>query len=252
MYDNFLFDRSDEIATITLNRPEKRNPINESMLEEFEDIVRILRDDGTTRTVIVTGTGNTFCAGADLSIVKNITEPAEQKRIFARARSRRIRLISRTFGMLENLEQLTIAAVNGFAVGGGWGLALACDFHFSIPGAQYWFPEVDLGVPLSMGSTARLYSSIGAVRAKEVILTCNRYKAEELERWGMINRIFEEKELTNESVKFAKFLLDKPARAATGSKLNVNALSQVLAREMSSFDPDTFIHAQEKEDSKIG
>ena len=108
--------------------------------------------------------------------------------------------------MLENLEQLTIAAVNGFAVGGGWGLALACDFHFSIPGAQYWFPEVDLGVPLSMGSTARLYSSIGAVRAKEVILTCNRYKAEELERWGMINRIFDEKELTNESVKFAKFL----------------------------------------------
>ena len=68
----------------------------------------------------------------------------------------------------------------------------------------------------------------------------------------MINRIFDEKELTNESVKFAKFLLDKPARAATGSKLNVNALSQVLAREMSSFDPDTFIHAQEMEDSKNG
>ena len=155
MYDNFLLDKADQIATITLNRPEKRNPINVEMLKEFESILLDLRDDAASRVVLLTGTGNSFCAGADLSIVKGIKDEAEKQRIFAQHRNQRIRLINRIFTMLENLEQPVIAAINGYAIGGGWGLSLACDFRLAVPDARFWFPEVDLGVPLSLGASAR-------------------------------------------------------------------------------------------------
>ena len=86
MYDHFLVDKADQIATITLHRPEKRNPINAEMLKEFETILLDLRDDARCRVVILTGTGNSFCAGADLSIVKGIDDEAEKQRIFSRKR----------------------------------------------------------------------------------------------------------------------------------------------------------------------
>jgi enoyl-CoA hydratase/carnithine racemase len=191
MYKHFVVDRDERIVVVTLNRPEKRNPINEEMLSEFEQIVTSLRDDSRSRAVILTGTGNSFCAGADLSIVKGVTDPAERQRLFAQARNRRARLIGRTFPLFENLEQVSIAALNGYAIGGGWGLALACDFRLAVPGAQFWFPEVDLGVPLSLGSTSRLVSMVGTARAKEIIITCDRYTTEELHAWGLINRIVE-------------------------------------------------------------
>ena len=189
MYQNFLVDRDDTIVVVTLNRPEKRNPINEEMLSEFEQIVMSLRDDASSRAVILTGTGNSFCAGADLSMVKGVTDPAERQRLFALARNRRARLIGRTFPLFENLEQVSIAAINGYAIGGGWGLALSCDFRLAVPGAQFWLPEVDLGVPLGIGTTSRLVSIIGIARAKEVIITGDRYTAEDLHSWGMINRL---------------------------------------------------------------
>ena len=88
MYQNFLVDRDDKIVVVTLNRPEKRNPINEEMLSEFEHIVMSLRDDASSRAVILRGTGNSFCAGADLSMVKGVTDPAERQRLFALARNR--------------------------------------------------------------------------------------------------------------------------------------------------------------------
>jgi enoyl-CoA hydratase/carnithine racemase len=245
MYTNFTVEQADHIATITLHRPEKRNPINEPMLQEFEAILQELRDDVETRVIILTGSGNSFSAGADLTIIKGVDDEMERRRLFARARNRRVRLIARTFSMLENLEQPTIAAINGYAIGGGWGLALACDFRFAVPEAQFWFPEVDLGVPLSFGSTARLFSMVGAARAKEIIITCNRYKAEELFAWGLIHRLVPSETLMDSAREFASRLLAKPLRAVTGSKLTVNTLAAVAAREMSTVHPELFIHSQE-------
>ncbi len=245
MYKNFLVEKAERIATVTLNRPEKRNPIHEEMLGEFEQILWDLRDEASTGAVILTGTGNSFCAGADLSIIKGVTDPAARQHIFARARNRRARLIGRTFSALENLEQVTIAAINGFAIGGGWGLALACDFRISVPAAQFWFPEVDLGVPLSLGSTARLFSMVGVARAKEIILTCARYTAGDLLAWGVVNRVVVPDKLMETAHEMAKQLLAKNPRAVAGSKLTVNAIAAVAAREMSTVQPDLFIHSQE-------
>jgi enoyl-CoA hydratase/carnithine racemase len=119
MYKNFLLEKAENIVTVTLNRPEQRNPIDEEILIEFEQIALALRDDASSRAVLLTGTGHSFCAGADLSIVKGVTDPEERQRLFAQARNRRARLIGRTFSLFESLEQVTIAAINGFAIGGG-------------------------------------------------------------------------------------------------------------------------------------
>lgn len=243
MSNHFLVEKTDHIAIITLNRPEKRNPMNEDMLREFEAILHDLRDDAHVRVVILTGTGNSFSAGADLTIVKGITDEAEKQRIFAQARNRRARLISRTFSMLENLEQISIAAINGYAVGGGWGLALACDFRLAVPGAQFWFPEVDLGVPLSLGSSARLVSMVGASRAKEIIVMCDRYTSEDLLSWGMVHRLVPPEQLLATAQEFASRLLAKHPRAVTGSKLTVNTLAAVASREISVVHPELFIHS---------
>ncbi len=245
MYTHFLVEKAEQIATITLNRPEKRNPINVDMLKEFEAILHDLRDDASSRVVILTGTGNSFSAGADLSILKGVTDEADKQRLFAEARNHRIRLIARTFTMLENLEQVSIAAINGYAIGGGWGLALACDFRLAVPGAQFWFPEVDLGVPLSLGSSARLFSMVGAARAKEIIITCNRYTSEDLMAWGVLNRMVPPNELLPASHELAARLLTKSSQAVTGSKLTVNTLAAVAAREMNTVLPEIFIHRSE-------
>ena len=245
MYKNFLVERNDKTVVVTLNRPEKRNPINEEMLSEFEQVVLSLRDDTSSRAVILTGTGNSFCAGADLSLVKGVTDPAERQRLFAQARNRRARLIGRTFTLFENLEQVNIAAINGYAIGGGWGLALACDFRLAVPGAQFWLPEVDLGVPLGLGTTSRLVSMVGAARAKEIILTCDRYTAEDLHSWGMINRIVPPEQLMETAHGLAKRLIAKNPRAVAGSKLSVNAIAGVAAREATTIQPEVFIHTQD-------
>ena len=245
MYEHFVVEKAQQIATITLHRPEKRNPINVEMLMEFESILLELRDDAASRVVILTGSGNSFCAGADLSIVKGVTDAAQKQRIFAQARNQRIRLINRIFTMLENLEQVSIAAINGYAIGGGWGLALACDFRLAVPGAQFWFPEVDLGVPLSLGSSARLVSMVGAGRAKEIILLCSRHRAEELLSWGMLRQIVPPEQLMYAAHELATKLLAKHPRAVTGSKLTVNALTEVAAREFAHLLPEIFIHSQE-------
>jgi enoyl-CoA hydratase len=144
--------------------------------------------------------------------------------------------------MLENLEQPSIAAINGYAIGGGWGLALACDFRFAVPGAQFWFPEVDLGVPLSLGSSARLFAMVGTGRAKEIIITCDRYTSEELLPLGAVNRLVPPEALLSTAREFAMRLMQKHPRAVTGSKLTINTLAAVAAREMQTFDPDIFIH----------
>jgi enoyl-CoA hydratase len=245
MYQNFLVDRDDKIVVVTLNRPEKRNPINEEMLSEFEQIVMSLRDDASSRAVILTGTGNSFCAGADLSMVKGVTDPAERQRLFALARNRRARLIGRTYPLFENLEQVSIAAINGYAIGGGWGLALSSDFRLAVPGAQFWLPEVDLGVPLGIGTTSRLVSMVGIARAKEIIITGDRYTAEDLHSWGMINRLVAPETLIMAALDLAKRLIARNPRAVAGSKLSVNAIAAVAAREVTTVQPDLFIHTEE-------
>src|SRR5262249_38677793 len=204
MPNHFVLEKKERIATLTFNRPEKRNPLNEEIVLELEGLLHQVRDDKDVRVLIFTGTGNTFSAGADLSQVKGITDSEERHRIFAPLGKRRARLIGRTLQTLVDLEPVTIAAINGYAAGGGWSLALACDFRIAVEQAEFWFPEVDLGVPLSPQSTALLAAHVGPSLAKEIIITCRRFKAADLLPLGLVNRVVKKEELSPAACELAR------------------------------------------------
>jgi enoyl-CoA hydratase/carnithine racemase len=220
-----MLNKEGAIATLIFNRPEKRNPLNEEILLELEEMLHRVRDDPRVRVMIFTGSGNTFSAGADLSQIRGISDQHERQRVFAEHRKRRGRLVGRVLEILVNLEPITIAAINGYAVGGGWALVLGCDFKISVEEAQFWFPEVDLGVPLSAGATALLTAHVGPTRAKEIIITCRRYTAVELLELGLLNRVVKKDQLQPTVTELAQDLAAKNQSAVMGSKLLVNAIT---------------------------
>ncbi|MDO8532438.1 MAG: enoyl-CoA hydratase/isomerase family protein, partial [Dehalococcoidia bacterium] len=144
MYKNFLLDQKGALATVTLNRPEKRNPVNEEMLQEFLDILTKLRDDPENRIIVITGSGPAFCSGADITRLKGAPTEEERLKQFDLARGKRRVYLQRALEMVDRMEQVTIAAINGFAVGGGLHLALACDFRVAADTATFWYPEITL------------------------------------------------------------------------------------------------------------
>jgi enoyl-CoA hydratase len=226
MPNHFLLTKDGRLATLTFNRPERRNPLNEEILLELETLLHHVRDDADVRVLILTGTGNTFCAGADLSLAKGVTDPYEREKIFAEFAPRRTRLVERVLATLRQLEPITIAAVNGYAVGGGWGLVLGCDVRIAVAEAEFWFPEVDLGAPLSPSMIAMLVAHVGPTRAKEMILICHHYTAAELFSLGMLNQIVEKKDLTSTVSALASKFFEKKSDAVTVSKATINALTQ--------------------------
>jgi len=229
MSSHFLLTKDGRLATLTFNRPEKRNPLNEEVLQELESLLQQVCDDADVRVLVLTGTGNTFCAGADLALAKGVTDPQEREQIFAESAPRRTRLVERVFTLLRQLEPMTIAAVNGYAVGGGWGLVLACDIRVAVTGAEFWFPEVDLGAPLSPTMMAMLVAHVGPLRAKEMSILCRRYTATELLPLGMLNQVVEQKDLEPVVHALARTFIEKNPNAVMVAKATVRALTQKQA-----------------------
>ena len=128
MPEDFLFENNGPVTTITFNRPERRNCMNRQVMTELEDLLRDVRNNRDTRILIVTGTGTAFSAGADMTAAKGISDPKERMRAFATHNGGVARMVGRTFDQVTRLDCMTIAAVNGHAVGGGWALAAAFDF----------------------------------------------------------------------------------------------------------------------------
>src|SRR5919109_3551939 len=208
MGDNVLLERDGVIATVTLNRPDRRNSLSDPMLTELGAAFAELRDDATTRVVIVTGAPPVFSAGADAPL-KSRMSPEEKRRAFADRKSQFRRLFERANTLLENLEQTTICAINGHAIGGGWGLTLACDFRIAAAEAQLWIPEVDLGAPLGVASTTRFVRLVGPARAKEIIMTGRRYPAAEAQALGLVHRVVPGEALEKAAREYAEMLAAK-------------------------------------------
>jgi enoyl-CoA hydratase len=222
MSNYFKLAKEDGVALLTFDRNEKRNPFNEESIGELEANLLALRDDRATHVLVITGAGNTFSAGADLTLMKGVTDTAERQRIFASVVPERRRLVRRTLALLQNLELVTISAINGFAVGGGWFLALACDLRIAVEGAEFWMPEVDLGQPGPRGPEQWLTAHVGAARAKEITLTCRHFKAEELYQWGLLNRVVKKAELMPVAMELARSLATKNRHALVQAKAQIN------------------------------
>jgi len=225
MGTQFKVVKDDGVAVLSFDRPEKRNPLNEDSISELYDHLIALRDDEEVRALVLTGSGNAFCAGADLSHMKGVTDDAERVRLFSSVPARRRKLVRRSMELLANLELPTVAAVNGYAVGGGWFLALSCDFRIAVEGAEFWMPEIDLGVPGPREPERRLREEVGLARAKEIIMTCRHFKSEELYQWGLLNRVVQKSELMPAALELARYLASRKRGALLQAKAQLNGFT---------------------------
>jgi len=233
MTQNVSLARDGRIATVTLNRPDRRNSLSDAMLTELAAAFAELRDDAGTRVVIVTGAPPVFSAGADAPL-KSRMPAEERRRVFLEQKSQFRRLFERANALLENLEQATIAMINGHAVGGGWGLTLACDFRWAAAEAQLWIPEVDLGVPLGVASTARFVRLVGPARAKEIIMEGRRYSAAEAQALGLVHRVVPDDGLVKAVREYALRLAAKPFRPLAEVKARINAIARIGIPEVNA------------------
>lgn len=243
-YENITFDVADGIATITFNRPKALNALNAALLKEFSQALDVIAADEEIRVLVLTGSGSkAFVAGADITELATLN--SLQAKTFCRIGHEAI-------GKLQALAIPVVAAVNGFALGGGSEIALACDFIYASEAAQFGLPEITLGIIPGFGGTQRLPRLIGKNMAKEMIFTGKMVSAGEAKEIGMVNKVVAPEKLMEEVMKTAK------AMAAKG-KVSLRAAKEVVNRGMDvdlatgcSIEIDAFALCMASADAKEG
>jgi enoyl-CoA hydratase len=199
--ENILIEKQENIAIVTINRPEKLNALNKATIQELHEGFKSLNEDKSVKVIIVTGSGEkAFVAGADISEFANFS--VENGGLLA-AKGQEI-----LFDYVQNLSTPVIAAVNGFALGGGLELAMACHFRAASDNAKMGLPEVTLGVIPGYGGTQRLPQLVGKGRAMEMIMSATMIDAETAKNYGLVNHVVPQAEL----LEFTKGIASKIAR----------------------------------------
>lgn len=204
--ENLLVRRNDAVAEIEINRPQKLNALNKKTIQELETVLWDLVDDKAIRVVILTGSGErAFVAGADISEFANFS--VNQGEALSRDGHQRL------FNRLESFPKPVIAAINGFALGGGLELAMACHIRLASETAKLGLPEVSLGVIPGYGGTQRLCSLVGRGKATEMIVSTTPVSASEALQWGLVNRVTTQDELLPAARELAKQIAKQSPRA---------------------------------------
>lgn len=196
MYKTIRYEKKDNIALVTIDRPEALNALNSTVIAELEQVVTELENDGTVRAMILTGEGRSFVAGADIG---------EQYPLDLDGGRRWGQRGSALFRRMERLEFPTIAAVNGFALGGGCELAMSCDIILASEKAKFGQPEVGLGITPGFSGTQRLPRRVGVAKAKELIFSGRMVKADEAERIGLVSAVYAPEALLDGAMEMARF-----------------------------------------------
>ena len=233
--ETILVERDAELrglVTVTLNRPEKLNAISFQLHRELQEVCRELQDDASARVVILTGAGRAFSAGADLG---QRTGDAARRSLAGRfaaanplAERVQASIGNRTAAALEGLDQVTIGAVNGLAIGGAVVLLACCDIRLAAASAWFSIPEVDLEIPLTWNALPRLVRELGPARTKELVMTCDRFSAEDALRWGFLNHVVPDADLLARARGLAAKLLAKDPVSLALTKSATNALAEAM------------------------
>ena len=212
-YENLLYEKKDQIAYITFNRPKVLNALNRKTMEELRDILADARDDAAVRVLILTGAGEkSFIAGADISELAQCTPvTGRETGLFGQG----------VIHLLETIGKPSIAAINGFALGGGCELALACSIRLASKAARLGQPEVKLGIMPGYGGSQRLPRLVGKGMAHEMILGGDMINAEEAMRIGLVNHIYEPAELIPAAEALARKII---ANAPLAVKFSMDAI----------------------------
>lgn len=215
-FENILVEKRSALAQITINRPKKLNALNKATIEELHNAFEALEDDLSIKTIVITGSGDkAFVAGADISEFAHFS--VEEGAGLARAGQEML------FDFIENLSTPVIAAVNGFALGGGLELAMACHFRIASDNAKMGLPEVSLGVIPGYGGTQRLPQLVGKGKAMEMIMTAGMISAEDAKNSGLVNHVTSQEELLPLAEKIASKILRNSSVAISAAIVAVNA-----------------------------
>ena len=195
MYQTIRYEKQDQIAIVNIDRPEALNALNGTVITELELVVAALENDRDVRCMILTGEGRSFVAGADIG---------EQYPLNLDGGRRWGQRGSALLRRIEKLEFPTIAAVNGFALGGGCELALSCDIILASEKAKFGQPEVGLGITPGFSGTQRLPRRVGVAKAKELIFSGKMIKADEAEKTGLVNAVYAPEALLGGAMEMAR------------------------------------------------
>ncbi|MBI3989603.1 MAG: enoyl-CoA hydratase/isomerase family protein [candidate division NC10 bacterium] len=213
----------DGIATITLNRPERLNALNRALVEELDQALDQVERNEAVKVAVITGAGEkAFAAGADINEFTGLKGVEALKHM---------EKIQRVFLKIERLSKSVVAAVNGYALGGGCELMMACDIAYASETARFGQPEINLGIIPGAGGTQRLPRLVGKMRAKELILTGDMIDAAEAYRIGLVNKVVPSGELMNEVKKLCEKLLSKWAVALKLAKAAIEEGSNAPLQE---------------------
>jgi len=215
---NLIIEKNENLTIIKLNRPKALNALNKELLTELDQVVSAFEEDNNVRVVIITGEGEkAFVAGADIGEMSKLT--AEEGKVWGL-------LGARVFRKIEKSKKIYIAAINGFALGGGCELAMSCDIRVASSKAKLGQPEVGLGIIPGYSGTQRLQRLVGMGKAKELIFTCNIIKADEALTIGLVNHVVEPEELMNKATEIANKMLKNSYNAVSLSKEAINIGAQ--------------------------
>lgn len=244
MFDYLKYEKNEErIIVVTINRPEALNALNGDVVAELEELIGEIEKDETIAAMILTGEGRSFVAGAD--IVEQSKFDLEGGRKWGQRGSALMRRI-------EKLEFPTIAAVNGFALGGGCEIAMACDIILASEKAKFGQPEVGLGITPGFSGTQRLPRRVGAAMAKELIFSGKMIDAREAERIGLVNHVYAPEELMEAAQEMARTFVKNSKTAVTYSKACIDRGMQTDIDSAIAIENELFAMCFADEDQKEG
>ncbi|MDO9508469.1 MAG: enoyl-CoA hydratase-related protein [Thermovirgaceae bacterium] len=231
------------VLVLTINSPRTLNALDGQILQDLKGAFGVCAKDPKVRVVLLTGKGKAFVAGADISALSDFTP--EQAAGFSRNGCE-------LFDLMEKIPQPIVAVINGFALGGGLELALACDFRFAAEGAKLGLPEILLGIIPGFGGTQRLVSVAGASRAREMIFTGRRLDAAEALACGLVDRVLPAERLLDESKAFAMELATRSQSALAQAKWVLNSTRNLSLQEGLMLENQAFSRCFEHKDSREG
>jgi enoyl-CoA hydratase len=216
MYQNLLTETKGHIQYITINRPAQLNALNKETIAELHEALKVANDDPKTGVIILTGSGDkSFVAGADIKEFADFT--------IAQGGTLALTGQQTLFSFIEQLETPVIAAINGFALGGGLELAMASHIRIASSNARMGLPEVSLGVIPGYGGTQRLAQLVGKGKANELVFTAGMIKADEALSWGLVNHVVEQEQLLEKAEEIASKILANSSTAIAAAIRSINA-----------------------------
>lgn len=242
--ENVILEKEGHLAVVTINRPKALNALNSATLKDLDIVLDDLEKDSDIYAVILTGAGEkSFVAGADIAEMKDLNEAPGKE--FGE-------LGNKVFLRLENLDKPVIAAIQGFALGGGCEISMACDIRIASEAAVFGQPEVGLGITPGFGGTQRLPRIVGLGKAKEMIYTGRNIKADEAYRIGLVNKVVPLENLMEEAKKMASIIISNAPIAVKLAKDAINRGMQVAIDEAVMIEAADFGKCFSTEDQTEG